>query len=258
MKEKFTMFEKIWVTIFTVLILGATCYFSYTGTDYTSTKSVLINWVISPVSALTGIASVILTAKGKLSSFWFGIINTITYGYISIKSGVYGDAFLNLLYFLPMQFIGIHVWKNNLKNNTLKSNFLKHPILILLMSIIAWIGFSEFLENANNFFTTSMKKTSIFYSSFSKEKYGIYLDASTEIGQFIGQILLTLGRVESWIFWFLINVVSIYMWTMVAIANPANLAFAVPTLIMYVGYLVNSVYGYITWSKRAKVNLSQV
>ena len=253
MKEKITMFEKVWVTVFTVLILGATCYFSYTGTDYTSTKSILINWVISPLSALTGIASVVLTAKGKLSSFWFGIVNTITYGYISFYGGIYGDTIINLAYFLPMQFVGLLVWKANMgSDGSVTNKFLKYPVRAIIISFVSWFAFTKLLNGFDHFLTTSMKKTSIFYETMPKG-VGVWLDSFTEVGQFIGQILLTLGRVESWLFWFAINIVSIYMWTMVALANPANLAFAVPTLVMFFAYLLNSVYGYSVWSKRAKI-----
>lgn len=253
MKEKITMFEKVWVTVFTVLILGATCYFSYTVTDYTSTKSVLINWVISPISALTGIVSVVLTARGKLSSFWFGIINCVTYGYISFAGGIYGDTLINILYFLPMQFVGLIIWKANMSSDgVVKNKFLKYPIRTSIIAFVVWFIFTKILNSFDHFLTISMKKTSAFYTSMPKG-IGVWLDSFTEIGQFFGQLLLTLGRVESWIFWFAINIVSIYMWTMITLANTSNLAFAVPTLVMFIGYLVNSVYGYIIWSKRAKL-----
>src|SRR5436190_18981043 len=46
-----TNFEKIWLAIFSAIILASTFYFSYTGTDWADWKSIGLNWVISPVSA---------------------------------------------------------------------------------------------------------------------------------------------------------------------------------------------------------------
>lgn len=78
-------FEKVWVSIFTLLILGATIRFSMMYTDYSSTESILLNWVVSPLSAITGIVCVVLAAKGKINTFFWGIVNCITYGYVAYK-----------------------------------------------------------------------------------------------------------------------------------------------------------------------------
>jgi nicotinamide mononucleotide transporter len=42
------------------------------------------------------------------------------------------------------------------------------------------------------------------------------------------------------------------MWGFIIKADPTSLAYAVPTMIMWIGYLVNSIYGLILWVKRAK------
>ena len=103
--KDFTRFEKIWVSVFTLCIMLTTLYFSYTMTDYSSIENVILNWLISPLSAVTGIVCVVLCAKGKISTFAWGVINCLTYGYISYKSGVYGDTIINLLYFLTIKLI---------------------------------------------------------------------------------------------------------------------------------------------------------
>jgi len=53
----------------------------------------------------------------------------------------------------------------------------------------------------------------------------------------------------------LVNVLSIVMWASVIIAEPTSIAWAVPTLIMWVAYLINSFYGYVMWLRGAKQNV---
>jgi nicotinamide mononucleotide transporter len=113
--KDFTKFEKIWVSLFTVLILGTTAWFSYLYTDYGSLWNIALNWLISPLSALTGIFCVVLAAKGKISTFTWGVVNTLSYGTLALVTGIYGDAIINLLYFLPLQFVGLVVWKKKMK-----------------------------------------------------------------------------------------------------------------------------------------------
>ena len=68
-------FEKIWLFVFLSVIIATTVYFSATGTDYTSTQNVLLNWVISPISAISGLFCVVLAAKGKYSNWIWGVVN---------------------------------------------------------------------------------------------------------------------------------------------------------------------------------------
>ena len=101
--KNWTKFEKAWLITFLIMVVGSTIYFSITGTDYTSWHSILLNWVIAPVSAISGILCVVLVAKGKLSNYIWGTINCITYGYVAYMSGYYGDSIINIFYFLPFQ-----------------------------------------------------------------------------------------------------------------------------------------------------------
>jgi nicotinamide mononucleotide transporter len=245
-------FEKVWVSIFTLLILGATIKFSMMYTDYSSTESILLNWVVSPISAITGIICVVLAAKGKINTFFWGIVNCITYGYIAYKGGVYGDAIINIFYFLPLQFLGLTIWKKKMKNDGMvSSSLIKYPIRTIIGALVTWVAFSKLLENTDHFLSSAMKKSSTFYGAMPKG-WGVFMDSFTEIGQFFGQWLLTIAKAEQWIFWILVNVVSIIMWGFIIKADPTSLAYAVPTMIMWIGYLVNSIYGLILWVKRAK------
>lgn len=119
--KDWTTFEKVWLAVFCALILAATFVFSWTGTDYADAGSILLNWALPLLSAITGIFCVVLCYA------------------------------------------------------------------------------------------------------------------------------------EQWWLWILVNVITLVMWALVIVADPASLPWALPTLIMWVAYLVNSVYGLLNWKKGAKL-----
>lgn len=61
---------------------------------------------VGSIAGIAGVICVVLVAKGSIWNYAFGIINVSMYAYISYKAALYGDAGLNALYYLPMQFIG--------------------------------------------------------------------------------------------------------------------------------------------------------
>ena len=83
--------------------------------------AVSIYWgdnLVGIFAALTGILCVILTGKGKRSSFIFGTINVVLYVIIAFKAKYFGEVMLNLLYYFPMNFVGWFMWSKHMDNKT--------------------------------------------------------------------------------------------------------------------------------------------
>ena len=267
--RSWNLFEKIWLFVFLSIILAATIYFSLTATDYSSTENVLLNWVVSPLSAISGIICVVLAAKGKYSNWIWGIVNALLYGYLSFRSGYYGDMLLNLGYFLPTQFIGIFAWKKMMKPGSMTDVKMRRltatqTFFLLVGSIVATILFGLFLSRVDNWFTINMQRNHSIYNYFALlfgvnfKLAGPILDASTEILQILAQICMILAFAEQWILWILTNIITVIMWIIVIVADPSSASWSVPTLIMWIAYLVNSGYGYYNWRKGAKPELAVV
>ena len=62
--------------------------------------------LMGSIASVAGVLCVVLVAKGSIWNYLFGIVNVSLYAYISYKAALYGDAALNALYYVPMQFIG--------------------------------------------------------------------------------------------------------------------------------------------------------
>lgn len=258
--EGWTKFEKIWLAVFTSLIMASTVFFSWSGTDYTNLHSIILNWVLSPLSAITGIVCVVLVAKGKISNFTWGTVNALTYGYVAYFAGYYGDMILNLFYFLPFQLIGFLYWKNHLKPNSNQDvKMLKMSPKQIFVTVVggsfatALVGYALF--ELNSWFINAMKRNVSIYDYIDHvtgvKFLGSLGDASTEILQIVGQILMTLCYAEQWIAWILTNIITIGMWSAVLIADRSSASWVMPVMIMWIAYLVNSFYGLYVWSKEA-------
>ncbi len=96
-KVKWNKFEILWLTIFLLINI----YILMVSDEN----------VLGFIASVTGIICVVLVAKGMLLNYLFGIINVVAYGYISYQSKYYGEAMLNFLYYLPMQFVGFFMWQ---------------------------------------------------------------------------------------------------------------------------------------------------
>jgi len=71
-----------------------------------------IIWNETPIGFIaffSGIICVLMAAKGLRLNYAVGVVNCIAYSYVSFQSGLYGEVMLNMLYYLPMQFIGFYI-----------------------------------------------------------------------------------------------------------------------------------------------------
>ncbi len=211
--KDWNLFEKSWLVIFT-LINAAVLIYSKEG-------------ILGFTASITGMLSVILVAKGKISNYYFGIINVVIYGFISYNSKYYGEAMLNILYFLPMQIIGFMMWRRNNvnidENQEVKAERMtvKEIILWSVLSGIAVVVYGIILKKLNN--TLPMA------------------DSFTTVLSVTAMILMVKRYIEQWIVWIMIDIVAIYMWLF--IKSDYNIT------IMWTAYLVNAVYGLYNWVK---------
>lgn len=210
-----SLFEKVWLITFS--LVSFYLYFALNDT------------LIGLVTTLTGILTVVLVAKGRISNYFFGVINVVLYAYISYQSLFYGEVMLNLLYFLPMQFIGFYFWHNN-QSTGLDS------VAVAKMTVrkrVAWVGVSILSIGG--------------YSLFLKWLNGNLplFDSTSTVLSVIAQYLMVKRYAEQWVAWIVIDIVSIYMWGTIYLDTGENLAMVV----MWTAYLINAIYGYYNWRK---------
>lgn len=222
--KQWTPFELIWLVVATATI--TTLGFIWQDT-----------W-LGMVSSIAGIICVVLAAKGKIATFYFGIIQAATYAYIAYGYGLYGEAMLNAFFYFPLQFVGIWLWMKHRKPNTeatrgediyAKRLTIKQWAFIIPALAVVIVGYGWILTTIN--------------------AQQVHLDSFAVILSVFAQILMTLRYADQWTMWIIVNVLTIALWFNTLIQQGGNdwTIFA-----MWCAFLVNSIYGWLNWRKLAK------
>lgn len=221
--KDWNLFEKLWLFIFTAINIYL--FFAWHDT------------LIGLTASLTGMLCVVLTAKGKISSFYWGLINIFAYSYVAYQSAYYGDVMLNLLYFLPMTFVGIYYWRKNIskENETVIARSLswKSKLLWFFISVVVIIDYGFLLKWMNGTLP--------------------FVDSLTTVFSIVATILLNKRYTDQWFYWIMVDVWSIIMWVFIFIRDGNQ----VSMLVMWSAFLANALYGYYNWKKLEKQSQEQ-
>ena len=211
--------DVVWLGVATAVILGLSIYWK--------------DNFVSLVAALTGVWCVILTGKGKRSSFLIGLVNTVFYAWIAFEAKYYGEVMLNLLYYLPMGFVGWFAWKKHMNAETGEVTKTRLPL-------------------QKSVFVYGITAMAIFlYGLVLKAMGGSlpYIDSMSTVVSVVAQILSVKRLAEQWILWIVVDVVTVIMWAV----NFAQGGETVATLAMWSIYLLNAIFMFIRWNREANV-----
>lgn len=210
--------EVFWLVFAVVIITGLSIYWG--------------DSLMGIISATTGVTCVICTAKGKLSAYIFGTVNTVLYALIAYNAKYYGDFQLNMFYYLPMQFYGFYVWHKNMNPETqevIKKRMSNKNRLILTLVVVVGV---------------------LLYGTFLKKLGGNlpYVDALSTVASIVAMIVSIRMYMEQWVIWIFVDVVTIIMWGTAFINGNDSIA----TLLMWIIYLLNAVFAYFKWKRESK------
>ena len=192
--------------------------------------------IVGSVAGIAGVLCVVLVAKGSIWNYLFGIINVSMYAYISYKASLYGDAALNAVYYVPMQFIGWWQWR---KRGAAMS--------------AAEAGESGVQVKARRF-TCNQRillalgcAAGVIAVGYVLKHFGDpqpFKDSATTVLSIVAQALMALAFMEQWALWIITNIISVVMWCICVARGEAHAAVMV---IMWTFYLLNSLNGFRVW-----------
>ena len=194
--------------------------------------------LLGSIAAISGVLCVVLVAKGSIWNYLFGLVNVTLYAYISYKASLYGDAALNALYYLPMQFLGWWQWRkrgaamsaaeagDNGVQVKARHFTWKQRIILFLGCAVAVIAVGYLLRYFND--------------------PQPFKDSTTTVLSIVAQALMALAFMEQWVLWIVTNVVSVAMWCVCVSRGEAHAGVMV---IMWVFYLLNSINGLRVWKR---------
>ena len=207
-----------WLALATAVILGLSIYWKD-------------NWV-SLTAAVTGVWCVILTGKGKRSSFILGMVNTVLYAWVAFQAKYYGEVMLNMLYYVPMNVVGWFAWKKHMNEDSgevKKTKLsLKGSALIYGLTAAAIVGYGLVLKALGGALP--------------------YIDSMSTVVSITAQILSVKRLREQWVLWIVVDIVTVVMWAV----NFARGGETIATLAMWSVYLVNAFIMFVKWDREAK------
>lgn len=181
------------------------------------------------IAGISGVISVTLCAKGKISFYLIGFIQTFSYLFLAWENYFYGEVIENIFYIVTMIW-GIWIWKNNQiidKDGAVYVEVLKFTpkqwILSIIGTIICTLGMGYWLTSIGS--------------------HQAYTDAATDILSIFGQILMIKRYREQWLWWLVIDILCFKMWLIAG--NWSMVA-------MYIAWIIDCIYGWYNWNKLEK------
>ena len=185
------------------------------------------------INAICGILYTIIAGKGKISCYLFGLTGSGCYIYLSFLNALWGNMLLYLLYYIPMQILGIFRWKKHLKKDSGEIIKIRLNNKQRLMLGIIGIG-------------GSLISGMILY--YFNDKSPI-IDGITTFLSILGMYLTVRRAIEQWIVWMIVNGLSFVMWFNLIIHGTK----AYSTVLMWGVYFILAIYFYRQWKKELKI-----
>lgn len=190
------------------------------------------DYFLGTIILICGLLNSYYASIGKIYNYIFGAIYSLLSGYICYINGLYGIAILSFLIYFPSQIQGYISWKKNSNNNEIKirSFNTKNSIIITISCIMGSIILGYLL------------------SKIPTQQLA-FLDASSNIINICGIILMNLRFKECWSIWLFNNSIDVSIWIINYIKGTSN---SPMMLLVSLGYLLINIYGLIQWIKKTK------
>lgn len=159
-------------------------------------------------AVITGIISVILSAKASIWSWPAGIVNVFLSAFLYYQNQLYPDMFL-MVFFFVTNIMGWWRWTNPKpgeedKNRELKISFmpLKQFLLLLVVGIVGTLLMGTLASQLHNWLPLLFNLPSAYP----------FVDSFIFVMSVITTFLMIQKRVECWIIWLIIDVVATYLY----------------------------------------------
>ena len=180
------------------------------------------NW-LEITAVIFAILYLILAVKQNILCWIAGIISSVLYFFIMQKAGLYMEAYLQVFYVV----MGIYGWSQWSASNASNPSFIvntwsKYQHMIAISIILALSLLSGFLLER--------------YTDAALP----FLDALVSWGAVVATYMVAKKLLENWIYWFVIDATSIFLFIERGLWLSA---------VLFATYLVIIFFGYQSWNK---------
>lgn len=186
-----------------------------------------IGWNIFVLTAsFIGTLATIICAKGKMSYYVWGFIQTIMFLILNIKLKLWVES-AEQMYYLITMIIGVFIWKKNINKSTAEIKPKKLNVPKLILTICGLV----------------VASVVIYFVDVSLGGTAPLLDTLSLSIAIVANILCTMCYKEQWILWFVLDVVQTILYFVIGQPIMA---------VMYIAWTINCVYGWYNWNKANK------
>ncbi len=182
---------------------------------------------------ISGLLCVSLLAIGRREGYLFGLYSSLTYSVLAYGNGLYGEMYLNLLFFVPTGIVGYVMWRQHVApSKSVAMQQLNWPrrALIVVVCIVSTLVLGLVLGMNPNQNTP-------------------FIDAATNVLSIIATLLMMWRYKEQWLLYIALNIVTISMWFMRVQEGGEAGGLMV---LMWSLFLLNALFGYWRWHMGAK------
>lgn len=183
--------------------------------------------LVELVGTIFGIAGVWLTVKEKILCFPVGLVNVSLYAWLFLKSGLYSDAALQLVYILLL-FYGWYQWTRGRKGDhqlPVSKTSSKTFVYLIVIGVLSTITAGTLWKQYTN---ASLP----------------YIDSLTTSMSLIAQWMVARKKIENWVVWILADIIYVAMY----IYKQLYL-----TSLLYFIFIILAVIGLQQWKKELEL-----
>lgn len=175
------------------------------------------------VASFIGTLATIVCAKGKMSYYIWGFIQTIMFLLLNLHWRLWVES-AEQMYYLVTMVIGVFIWKQNIGNETKAIKAKKMSVLKFVLTVIG----------------LAILSVGIYFADVALGGAAPLLDTLSLSIAIIANILCTFCYKEQWLLWFILDIIQTILYFVIGQPMMA---------VMYIAWTINCVYGWYNWTK---------
>jgi len=184
--------------------------------------------VLELIAVFMSLTYVILAARKNIWCWPAAFISTVIYTFLFYKFYLWMDSLLQI-YYIAMAFYGWYCWNQPAENIqgsriALKTYTFKLHINSIIVLTVLSLSIGVIMDN------------------YTPTDFP-YLDSATSVFAVYSTYLVAQKVVENWLYWIVIDAVSIYLYIEKGLT---------PTAFLFGVFIIIAIYGYYTWLKEYK------
>ena len=167
--------------------------------------------------------SILLAGRNSIHTWWTGIVGGVLFGFLFYEARLYADVALQA-FFIATSISGWWAWLHGRQGE---------PLPISRSG--AWLLLSLFVAGV----LTTVAYGSLLY--YYTDAYSPYIDSAVLMFSVVAQFLLMRRKLETWMFWLLVNTISVPLFASRELYLTAGL---------YAVYWLNALISWTVWRGR--------